>query len=61
MNEDNERWLTDGDCKKCRRNKYCSKACRASQDRLNREVHRAMNKATGGMLDYMLNRMSARV
>ena len=24
---DNERWLTDGDCSKCRRAKYCSKPC----------------------------------
>lgn len=25
---DNERWLTDGDCTKCRRQNYCSKPCR---------------------------------
>lgn len=31
MNDDNERWLSDGDCSKCRREKYCSKACKAQK------------------------------
>ena len=25
--KDNEQWLSDGDCRKCRKNSYCSKAC----------------------------------
>lgn len=25
--EENERWLIDGDCRKCRRDPYCKKAC----------------------------------
>lgn len=56
MAADNERWLTDGDCKMCRRKDYCSKACGASKRRMQRQVHEAMNNVTGGMLDYMLER-----
>ena len=28
---DNERWLTDGDCSKCRREKFCSKRCKRAE------------------------------
>ena len=31
--EDNERWLSDGNCTYCRRKKYCSKACTAQKRR----------------------------
>lgn len=31
---DNERWLTDGDCSKCRKANYCSKDCKAHNNRL---------------------------
>ena len=27
MAEQNERWLSDGDCRQCRRKDYCSKPC----------------------------------
>lgn len=27
MVEENERWKSDGDCRKCRRKEYCSKPC----------------------------------
>lgn len=27
----NEQWLSDGDCTKCRRFKYCSKLCTAAK------------------------------
>ena len=29
----NERWLTDGNCRKCRREKYCKKPCTANKRR----------------------------
>lgn len=58
MSSDNDRWLTDGNCKMCRRNKYCSKLCSASKRRLQRNVHNAVNKATGGMLDIMSERLA---
>lgn len=28
-----ESWLTDGNCKTCRRKKYCSKQCKANSNR----------------------------
>jgi len=42
----NERWLTDGDCTKCRMQSYCNKSCTACKPRREKElfdlVHRAM-------------------
>lgn len=38
---DNERWLTDGNCLKCRRAKYCKKDCKARTTHL----HEIMRKA----------------
>lgn len=29
MINENEQWLLDGDCNKCRREKYCNKVCTA--------------------------------
>lgn len=29
-----DRWLIDGDCRKCRRAKYCSKRCRLNFKRI---------------------------
>lgn len=31
--EDNERWLTDGNCLFCRRDPYCKKPCTAQKRR----------------------------
>ena len=39
--EDNERWLSDGNCTYCRRKKYCGKACTA-QKRRKEAIIRAM-------------------
>lgn len=30
---DNERWLTDGNCGKCRRHPYCRKPCAKQKER----------------------------
>lgn len=35
---DNEQWKHDGDCTKCRRQKYCSKECGASRNATERYV-----------------------
>lgn len=32
--QDNERWLSDGDCKYCRRKSYCSTDCTAQKRRM---------------------------
>jgi hypothetical protein len=35
MSQNNtDQWKSDGDCKLCRRNPYCTKVCRASRNRL---------------------------
>ena len=36
--EDNERWLSDGDCSKCRKSEYCSKNCTARKKRITQEM-----------------------
>lgn len=36
-----DQWARDGDCSKCRRQKYCSKSCKAykvRQDRIFRKI-----------------------
>ena len=43
----NEQWKTDGICEKCRRNKYCSKRCKANQNRTNAEIVSAIYEKTG--------------
>ncbi len=48
--QNNERWLTDGDCSKCRRHKYCSKACSANNRRVRRTVLNALDNATGNVV-----------
>ena len=35
---DNEQWKHGGDCTKCRRQKYCSKECKASRNATERYV-----------------------
>lgn len=38
-----ENWLTDGNCKKCRRKKYCNKPCKARISRLQLSVSNLLN------------------
>ena len=37
-----EEWLTDGDCDKCRRKKYCKTPCKAHKERFVRRVNNIM-------------------
>ena len=45
--EDNERWLSDGNCTYCRRKKYCSKACTAQKRRKEAILRGRARKMTG--------------
>lgn len=45
--EDNERWLSDGDCNKCRRKPYCKKACTATKRALRSIISEMIRKQTG--------------
>lgn len=48
MDNNNERWKSDGDCSKCRRKKYCTKACGANVKRLQILVTRTIDDRLGG-------------
>lgn len=45
--EDDERWLTDGDCSKCRRFTYCNKPCTRQKQRKAAILRRFVRSATG--------------
>lgn len=45
--DDNERWLTDGNCGKCRKLKYCGKPCKAQKER-KAEILRMMIESRTG-------------
>lgn len=51
---ENEQWKLDGDCNKCRRDKYCSKPCTRCNRRAKAEfkqlVASTMNKMTSGVM-----------
>lgn len=48
---ENEQWKLQGDCSACRKEKYCSKRCKANERRSTNLVHAAVAKA---MLEVML-------
>lgn len=47
MSEDVERWKTDGNCAKCRRREYCSKACTAQKRRAKAIIAQMIRERTG--------------
>jgi len=44
-----EQWKLNGDCKICRRNKYCSKQCKVRQDSIRGMI---TDIVTSRMLDF---------
>lgn len=58
--EESEQWNLEGDCRKCRRKKYCKKPCSASKHAFNRDMARIVDQATGGMYSYVMNRAKVR-
>lgn len=42
MKKKSDQWLLDGECDKCRRNKYCRKSCKASMTHRNLEMKIAL-------------------
>lgn len=59
--ENNERWLTDGNCTKCRRADYCSKKCSAHKRSLGNFLHDEILSAIGLSPIYNeLNRLNER-
>lgn len=45
MIADNDQWLQGGDCRICRRQKYCSKPCRTSKMRRERITQELITEA----------------
>lgn len=43
--EPNEQWKLEGDCKKCRRQRYCTKGCKANRVASERFVNRIVAEA----------------
>lgn len=44
---DNEQWLLDGICRKCRRRDYCAKPCKRNEIRIQREAIAFIREKTG--------------
>ena len=43
--EPNEQWKLEGDCKKCKRQRYCTKGCKANRVASERFVNRIVAEA----------------
>ena len=60
--DDTEQWELNGDCSKCRREKYCSKPCtknkRRTQTVLHSLVSNKLNELTGGAYGKTMDRLS---
>lgn len=60
MNEINEteQWYLNGECNKCRRERYCTKECKAKKRRIENVIIGAIEEKTGivSMINY-LNRL----
>jgi radical SAM protein with 4Fe4S-binding SPASM domain len=55
---DNERWLSDGNCKFCRRNKYCHTPCKKNKERMQTELYRSINNVTHGVFGHLLEKQT---
>lgn len=42
-----EQWLENGDCKQCRRQKYCSKSCKRHVEATRRMIRNVILKTAG--------------
>lgn len=45
-----DQWLENGDCKQCRRAKYCSKACKAHKIATQKMIQNLILEKTGATL-----------
>lgn len=51
IDESRDRWLTDGDCTKCRRQKFCSNPCKRHNGAVQREF---MGIVAGAIIKTMV-------
>lgn len=58
--QENEQWKLNGNCKKCRRSNYCSKACTRYNRQIRAELYGLvadkMNKMTGGAMREVIDK-----
>lgn len=47
--EINEQWKLEGDCRKCRKNNYCKKACKAYRQDMERIAFKAIDRRMDGL------------
>lgn len=47
IENEKDQWLLEADCKKCRRQKYCSKPCTRFKQRAREEISKMIQKKTG--------------
>lgn len=53
----NEQWLEDGDCRVCRRAKYCHTPCKKNKQMLQRKIRNTILTQTGlGQVFDILNK-----
>lgn len=50
MQQNPEQWKSGGDCRVCRKNKYCKKPCSANKRLMNSIVLEAFRKTKAGQL-----------
>ena len=62
MTPESEQWLLDGDCNKCRKQKYCTVYCKKGKQRrdaiLRGAVVSALDRATGGSYSSVMNELT---
>lgn len=60
MSSNNEQWLSNGDCNLCRREKYCSKPCKANKTEVKRNnVYRSYFSGITGKAKEDMRKVSA--
>ena len=52
-----DQWLLDGICNRCRRNTYCTKCCKKAKELLYKEAYSFIAERTGlgAIMDTLLN------
>ena len=59
MANENEQWLLNGECNKCRRQSYCSKPCtqykRETEAMIHSLVSSKLNEMTGGAFEKIMS------
>ena len=43
--EEYEQWKLDGDCSKCKRQRYCTKGCKKAKEAQEREINSIVSEA----------------